>query len=169
MASFITPLVKLDSNLWSHVIMVDPKVVEDFNFSGDKRVVCILNEKMEFQCAIMPHGNGEWFINLNAQVRKKLGLRLGEPIGVSLKKDDSEYGLPMPEEFAEVLAQDQKASDFFDALTPGKKRNLLYIAGKVKNPDKRIHKSLVIANHLKQENGSIDFKKLNEELRPPKL
>jgi hypothetical protein len=41
----------------------------------------------------------------------------------------------------------------------------LYIAGKVKNPDKRIQKSLVILEHLKKNKGIIDFKQLNFELK----
>lgn len=166
MVSFISPLVKLDSNLWSHVVMVDPDVVKSFQFSGDKRVICTLNNKIDFQCAIMPHGNEEWFINLNAQIRKKLGLVLGQPLDVKLKKDESEFGLPMPEEFLVCMEQDPEGKTFFDELTPGKKRNLIYIAGKVKNPDKRIHKSLVILEHLKKNKGVIDFKELNFELKP---
>jgi hypothetical protein len=165
MVSFISPLVQLDSSLWSHVLMVDADVVKSFQFTGDKMVICTLNDKIEFQCAIMPHGNEEWFINLNAQIRNKLGFVLDQPLEVKLKKDDSEFGLPVPEELEACLLQDLEGKGFFDELTPGKKRNLLYIAGKVKNPDKRIQKSLVILEHLKKNKGIIDFKQLNFELK----
>ncbi|MEZ4892245.1 MAG: YdeI/OmpD-associated family protein [Saprospiraceae bacterium] len=84
---------------------------------------------------------------------------------VSLKKDTSEYGLPMPEEMAEVLAQDDEGDKLFHALTPGKIRTLLYIAGNVKSSEKRISRSIAIVEHLKETKGKIDFKMLNIKLK----
>ena len=84
---------------------------------------------------------------------------------VHLTKDDSEFGLPFPVELEEVLAQDKAGKEYFDKLTPGKQRNIIYAAGQVKNPDLRIQRAMVLIEHLKKNKGKIDFKLLYAELR----
>lgn len=131
----------------------------------DRRVVCTLNEKAEYQCAMLPKGDGSFLIVVNKKLRDTFKLAEGSRVSVSLRKDNSEYGLPMPEEFAEVLAQDAEGNRLFHALTPGKIRTLIYIAGNVKNSDKRIGRALAILAHLKENDGEIDYKKLNVGLK----
>jgi len=164
-STFVAPLELMDSNLWGHYIQVPQEIAEKYIHENDKRVVAILNGKLTFQCALMPSANGFHFIMVNAKNRKKLGLEVGMPVEVELQKDTSKYGLPMPEEFKEVLNQDPEGDKVFHSLTPGKMRTLLHIAGSVKNSDKRIHKALVIIAHLKNNNGVIDFKALQQELK----
>ncbi len=60
-----------------------------------------------------------------------------------------------------LLDQDEAGKNHFNQLTPGKKRSLIYIVAKVKNIDSQLNKGLAIIEHLKQENGMLDFKKLN--------
>ena len=144
--------------------------VPDFVFNAladgeDRRVVCTLNEKTEYQCAMLPRGDGSYLITVNKKIRDQWKLKTGSQVTVSLRKDHSEYGLPMPEELAEVLAQDAEGNRFFHALTPGKQRTLLYIAGNIKNSEKRIYRALAIVEHLKINHGKIDYRKLNAELR----
>ena len=71
----------------------------------------------------------------------------------------------MPEEMAEVLESDPEGDELFHALTPGKQRNLLYIIGKVKSSELRIHKALVVVEHLKTQGGKINFSQLYDELK----
>ncbi len=87
------------------------------------------------------------------------------PIKATIIKDESEYGMPMPEEFGEVLDQDHEADKYFHSLTAGKQRSLIYIVSKVKNTDSRIRKSLAIADHITANRGSIDYKLLNEAFK----
>ncbi len=69
------------------------------------------------------------------------------------------------EELAELLAQDEEGNRFFHALTPGKLRTLLYIVGQPKNSDIRLHRALAIVEHLKMNQGKIDYKTLNISIR----
>lgn len=154
-----------DNKLWGAHFIVPDFVAQVFTGNNIRRVVCLLNGKIEFQCAMLPKGDGSFLITVNKKTRDRLGLKAGSPLQVSLWKDDSEYGLPMPEELAEVLGQDEEGNRFFHALTPGKIRTLLYIVGQVKDPDKRIGRALAIVEHLKTNAGKINYRELNEALR----
>ena len=164
MKKFTGTLEKFDSPLWGHHIMVPTEIATPL-LNDDRRVVCRLNGKLSFQCALMPKGNGQWFITINKSVRDELDLQLHQPINVQLEKDNSTYGLPMTEELEELLIQDEEGNRLFHSLTPGKQRNLIYIAGQVKNPEKRLIRAHVIVEHLKIHNGKIDFKALGIELK----
>lgn len=158
-------LENFNTKLWTYHIKVPKPIAMHFLEMGDKRVICHLNDAYKFQCAIMAAGEGVYFINVNKKIRDELGLKEGSKIKVSLEKDKSEFGLPFPKEFKEVLAQDKKANAYFQKLTPGKQRNLIYIAGQPKNSDARIHRSIIMAEHLKNNSGKIDFRSLNKELQ----
>ena len=162
---FTAVLAKSESPLWSFHIPVPEGVAQHFLSQNHKRVVCNLNGKEEFQCALMPKGDGSYFIIANKQLRNKLHLKVGDEVNVFLKKDESKYGLPMPEELQELLNQDGEGNRLFHALTPGKQRNLLYIAGKPKRAETRLKKSIVIVEHLKAQKGKIDFKQLNVDMK----
>lgn len=156
-----------DSNLWKHHIEVPCQVARQLLDSTGRRVVCTLNGKVQFSCALMPAGDDRWFINVNQTIRRKAGVRQGQHVQVELKPDDSRYGLPMPEELEELLAQDAEGHRLFHALSPGKQRNLLYIVGSAKRPETRLRRAVICIEHLKHMLGKIDFKLLNESLRKP--
>lgn len=162
---FTAPLEKLESNVWYYHITVPDEVAQAFLGEKDRRVICTLNDEVEFHCALMPRGDGRYFININKETRKQLGLRLGTPVTARLRPDDSEYGLPMPEELGELLAIDEEGSRCFHALTPGKQRNLIYIVGSPKRSDTRLRKALVVVDYLKASGGKLDFKALNEAFK----
>jgi bifunctional DNA-binding transcriptional regulator/antitoxin component of YhaV-PrlF toxin-antitoxin module len=160
---FKSTIGKFDGNLWHYHIAVPVKYVQDF--LENKRIVCTLNQHTTFQAALMPMGDGNYFININKKLRENLKLNEGDKVEVMLDLDNSEYGLPMPDEFAELLQQDEEGNQVFHSLTPGKQRSLIYIAGNVKNPDLRIKRGIAILEHLKATGGKIDFKKLNQLMR----
>jgi hypothetical protein len=163
--SFEAQLQSFDnSNLWYFYIMI-PDVVSQELVKTSRRVLATLNTTITFPCALMPDGNGQYFININKEIRTKLKASKETVLTVSIVSDTSEYGMPMPEELAELLLQDEEGQLVFDKLTPGKKRTLIYLVGKVKSSDIRITKSIKIINYLKSVNGKLDFKELNEALK----
>ena len=155
-----------NSDLWHFHLVVPETIARVFvTEDNDRRVVCTLNGKKTFQCALMPKGDGNFFININKEIRTKLKLNLGSTVEVSLVKDESEYGLPMPEELASLMQIDPEGDKLFHALTPGKQRTLLYIVGKPKNAELRIKRAIAVIDHLKELGGKIDFKLLNVALK----
>ena len=149
-----------------HFVKVPRVIGERFPSDGrSRRVVCTLNESETIQCALMPSG-GDFLILVNKRVRTALGVLSGDKLELSLSPDTSRYGLPMPEEFEEVLKQDAEGDKLFHALTPGRQRSLIFLVTSGKDVDKRIHKALLIVEHLKENDGRIDSVKLYREKRP---
>ena len=161
---FTAKLENFNTRLWTFHIKVPKDVAMHYLQQGDKRVVATLNHSLTFQCAIMPAGDGVHFINVNKKIRDQLKIKEGSKINVELKKDESEYGLPFPEELKELLEQDKTGNMLFHALTPGKQRNMIYAVSQVKNTDLRIHRALVILEHLKKNKGKINFRELYVEI-----
>ena len=152
-----------------HYITVSREIGERFQTDGrTRRVVCTLNGKLSIQCALMPSG-GNFFILVSKKVRSAVGISAGDTVKLSLVPDTSKYGFPMPEEFAEVLAQDTDGDKLFHALTPGKQRSLIFTVSSGKDVDRRIHRALIILEPLKHNDGKVVDKKLQHELKRPLL
>jgi hypothetical protein len=163
---FISHVEELNSNLWKYHAVVPYKISKALlNGSKDRRVICTINGEHTFQCALMPKGDGSYFIMLNKSIRQKLQLNTGSKVTMTLTKDDSEFGMEIPEEMSASLESDPEAEGIFKSLTPGKQRALIYMVNSVKNSQKKIKKSLVILTHLKNNDGKIDYKQLNMEFR----
>ncbi len=113
----------------------------------------------------MPINKVESFILVNKEVRTKLSLTEGDEATIEVAKDHSKYGMDMPEELSVLFDQELEAKTFFEKLTPGKQRALLYLVTKVKNTNSRLNKALAIVHHLKEVNGKLDFKMLNETIK----
>lgn len=163
-------MIRIDSPVWTSIAAVPDAVAQNtIEKTTDKRVVCTLNGKLKKHCALMPRGDGSYYILINKQELKQLGVSLNEDIHISLEPDHSEYGMPMDDEFKAVLDSDPEGKKYFEALTPGKKRTLLYMVHKIKNGQKKIHKSIIITDHLKMTGGKIDYKLLQQQFRERKI
>ena len=164
---FETVLVKATTGSGWHFLFVTGEMVAKFGFDNKfKRVVCTINSGESFQCALLPWGE-IFYIIVNKKMRENLGIVSGDMVTVELVRDESKYGLPMPEEFEEVLKQDPEGDRQFHSLTPGKQRSILYQLSKPKNIDVRIHQALLIVEHLRENGGKIIDKKLYEDLKRP--
>jgi len=163
---FGTSLEKLDGNLWHYHLVVPAEIKEKFVEGKDRRVVIKLEGyEKEIPCAIMYMKDEYYFINLNKEIRTKLKLKVGDKVEVQIRKDKSEYGMPMPEELEEMFYQDPEASKYFHKLTRGKQRSLMYLVAKPKTEATRIKKALVISDYLKFCRGNLDFKELNQAFK----
>jgi hypothetical protein len=166
-ATFITNLLHFeDSNLWGYYLPVPIDIAIAFKAKNISRFIChvpVLNHEMP--CAIMPRGDDRFFIMFNKESVKKLRMREGMQLEITLTEDTSEFGMPLCEELEVLLAEDDEFDHFFRKLTPGKQRNIIYYVGKPKSSDLRIRTAIVFANHLKQRAGNLDFKVLNQEMK----
>ena len=162
---FTARLDNFNTRLWTFHVKVPKDIALELKEKGEKRFVITLNNALTFQGAIMPAGDGVYFINVNKKIRDQLKIKEGSRVHVLLAKDESEYGLPFPDELRELLKQDKEGDKYFHALTPGKQRNIIYAVNQVKNADLRIDRAMVMIEHLKKNKGKLNFRELYEELR----
>jgi len=95
-------------------------------------------------------GRRKGYISLNAKRLTTLHLKKGDAVDVLLKKDDSEFGAEVPEELAEVFAQDQEGFQRFEKLVAGKQRFIIRHVTAVKNSQLKIERALALLNNLKK-------------------
>jgi len=149
-----------NSLMWNFRIYIPEEIMSKF-MNTDKRVICAVNGSDPIHCALLSNGEGSYYIMLNAAFRKKWKLIGGEDADVQLKKDNTKYGIYVPDFFEELCFQDPEADVFFHDLTPGKQRSLLHVIGKVKSESKQLEKALIIFEYLKLSKGELDYKELN--------
>ncbi len=165
MEEFNSNVIQLAGNVWDVAIVVPQRIGDRLALVKNRRVVRTINNNVTFQCALMQRGDGSYFININKEIRNKTGLELGDSLLVKLEPDQSEYGLPLPDELKSAWELDQEAYDVFHALTKGKQRSLIHVVYKPKSLEIRIKKALVMLEYLKSVNGKLDFKELNLALK----
>lgn len=162
--TFSSSMEEFDIKIWNFHIPVPDDIASQMMDAQHRRVLVWINSQGPFHMALMKV-KSYWYLILNQEMKKKLGLETGKPIEVILERDSSEFGHDVPEEFLVLLDQDEEGNAYFRALTMGKQRSLIYLVTKVKNPESRMKKSLAILHHLKHAQGKLDFKQLNEWIK----
>jgi hypothetical protein len=165
---FTARLERSTNKLWGAHLVVPPAVAAALDGPDHRRVLCRLNATVEYQCALIPQAKGRFVITVNTSLRQKLGLEIGHEARVELARDESAYGLPVPEELTELFRQDKTGKRLFHALTKGRQRTLLYIIGKPKDPASRAHRAVEILRHLATNDGVIDYRTLSAALKDPR-
>lgn len=135
---------------YMHYIQLSPADVKKLTSGGNKRIICQFNDQYRIHAAIMRTKEGMYYVMIGSQHLKALQLKAGSTVKLQLKKDDTELQFSVPEEFAEVLATDPAAAKIFNTLTPGNKRGLIALVNMVKSSDKKIERSLRIAEKIKK-------------------
>ena len=159
---FDSPLEESHNKLWGAHVQVPRSVADKLTAGGSRRVIATLNGMVEYQCAMIPHGNGTFVITVNKKLRGLLGVTFGDEMHVRLERDETKYGLPMPVEMNELLHQDRTGNRLFHALTAGRQRTLLYIVGQARNANNRATRGAIIIRHLKANGGKINYRELNK-------
>ncbi|GAB4236611.1 MAG: hypothetical protein Tsb0034_11310 [Ekhidna sp.] len=158
------PILKFEYDLWSYYLPIPKEAGNQFIEGENRRVKCTIQNGPVIHSALMPKGD-VYSIYLKKEHMKKYNLYEGDEVIVQLEKDVSEYGMPVPESFLELMDQDAEGYHYFKSLTMGKQRSLIHIVGKVKNVDSQLAKGLAIMHHLKEAKGALDFKRLNELIK----
>jgi hypothetical protein len=154
-----------NSLFWYNYIPIPDGVFQEMlQLSPDKRLVCTLNNAHTFCCAMMPKTTFHYIL-LNKAIFEKLKLSQNDEILVEIVPDKSKYGIAISEEMQEVLNSDFDGNTWFEKLTAGKQRSIIYLISKTKNPQSRIEKSFVLMEHLKRNKGQFDFKIFNEDCK----
>lgn len=135
------------------IVVVPPGIYDSLTADGSDRVLARYNDDPggPVQTRLLSLGDGAGhYVLLPGPLRKRLGVREGDEVAVTLERDASKYGLPMPPELAELLAQDPVADGLFHGLTPGRQRRILHVAGSPKTEATRLRKAVGCVEYLRQ-------------------
>lgn len=144
----------------THSIAVPEEIYGPFLEHGHKRVkvqATFEEKSLEFFAALQKR-NGAVYIMFSKNKQKELGLFPNDYFQLQFFEDTSKYGVDMPEELEAVLTSDYDAWTLFESFTDGKKRGIIYMIVRYKNPQTRIDKSILLCENLKR--GVRDNKEL---------
>ncbi|MGQ0827014.1 MAG: DUF1905 domain-containing protein [Bacteroidota bacterium] len=147
---FQTKIYKLEHLVGMHYLKVPEKIVKKMGGKFSMRLLCTINGALTFQCGLMALGNGDAYISINAKRMKQLNVTFGSKVSAELKKDESKYGMQMPEELEELLAQDKEGRKRFKHLAPGKQRYIIHYVSIVKSTQLRIDRAILLIENLKK-------------------
>ena len=128
---YTTHIQRLAHLLGVHYVEVPVEIVQQFGGRLNVRLLCTINHLVTFQCGLVALGNGSGYITLNAQRMKQACVCNGDKVNVVLVKDESAYGVEVPPELTELLAQDEEGMQRFQLLPPGKQRYIIQYVGGV--------------------------------------
>lgn len=127
----------------------------------NQRLLISLNGGDPWHGGVVSLGNQTGYITVKGTILKKLGVKEDDTVSVTLKEDETEYGMEVPEEFTEVLRQDPEAEERFLALPMSKRRYVIYYVSQVKSSVKRIERSWFLMNNLKKlPRGKEEFRQM---------
>ncbi len=158
--SFISQMIQNEGDYNYYYIPVPEEVILFLSLKYMDRIIVLFNDQNQIHCALHRNSSGNAVIYLGKYARVKAGILPEEKLKVSIKKDDSEYGMEMPLELEEVLSIDPEGLQAFQKLSPGRKRTALYFISKAKREETRIQRSILIVENIK--NG---FTQPNEMVR----
>jgi len=126
---------------WTY-IDIPPDVAQQIKPDNRKsfRVRGTLDQFTIAGVAVMPMGNGNFILTLNASMRKGIHKREGAMLQVSLE-EDVDFKLIVPDDLQECLADEPEALNFFNSLLESHRRyfiNWLNSAKSIETRAKRI-------------------------------
>mgnify|MGYP003639071529 CR=1 FL=1 len=144
------------SKLKTHYITLTKSQLEQTFSANEKgsiynqRYTIHINNKVNWKGGSLALGNNQAYIALSKERMKKSNCAFNDTVEVTLERDHSLYGFDVPEEFEELLRQDDHARICFESLTMGKRRAVIYLVLQIKSSDKRIEKSIFLLDNIKR-------------------
>lgn len=137
----------------SHSITIPCEIAEKFYLKKQSRVkvkATFKNKTLEFHAALKKYKKGYFSMMFGKSNQKKLGVFPNDYFELQLFEDVSKYGVEIPEELDAVLLSDLEANTIFEALTPGRKRGLIYTIKRYKSKQTKVDKALLLMENLKR-------------------
>lgn len=115
------------------------------------KITASANQKsIQFYAHLKKEATGDYRIFFSKAKRDELGIGIGEMVTFQLFKDESKYGVEVPEALDAVLLSDYDAFEIFEKLTPGKQRSIIYFIKRIKNVQTQVDKSILMTENLKR-------------------
>lgn len=134
----------------SEEILQQHQAKEDTGSVFNQRFQITINNAISWKAGSVSLGNRMAYITISQARMKQLQVDQGDTVLVHLLKDNSKYGMDVPEEFEEFLRQDDYAKERFESLSMGLQRAVIYVVAQLKSSQKRIDKSMFLMENLKK-------------------
>ncbi len=169
MVSFSTTILKFDrqgeKTGWTYII-IPARVANKLN-PGVKRSYRVKGKLDEFKIektALIPMGEGDFIIPINAAIRKGLGKRKGATVKVQLEIDHSPI-LP-PVELIECLKDEPEAYNYFNSLPQSHRNYFTKWIGSAKTEPTKIKRiALVIKTMVRKMDFGAMLREERDERR----
>lgn len=154
-SSFTSKIGHLDKLKMHHITVTDA-ILQSFWTDDDKgslynqRFHITINDSVTWQGGSVSLGNNTAYIAFSKARMKQLNVDLNDEVNVQLVRDFSKYGFDVPEEFTEVLNQDNEGRERFGSLTMGTQRAVIYLIIQLKSSQKKIDKTIFFLENLKK-------------------
>ena len=132
-----------------YIIVPDEIAAQFVEGRKPARVRCVINNNVDFQCAIRPRGGGGFYINIGTPLRQQGKFVLGQILHAEIRKDESEFGRDMPEELRELLEMDEEGKRLFYDSLPNHQRGIIYYVAGAKSVQLRIDRAIMMINRMK--------------------
>ena len=151
MIKFTTTILKFDEKGektgWTYIVIpVEQAQKLKPNFKKSFRVKGKLDNHAVKQVALIPMGEGDFIIPLNAEMRKALGKRRGAQLTVQLTADDAAFHFS--KEMLECLEDEPKALENFKKLSGSEQKYFSKWIDSAKTADTKAKRILQMLNAM---------------------
>lgn len=115
------------------------------------------------QIALIPMGEGNFIMPLNAAMRKAIGKKLGDKLKVSIEADDSEFTLS--QDFIACLQDDPVAYDFFQTLSGSHQKYFSKWIDSAKTSFTKTKRIVMAVTALSKKQGYPEMIRANKKLQ----
>lgn len=132
-------------------LIIPPLIGISFKEKGINRIrvwIRFKEKEISFYAALQKRQE-YFFIWFGKRHQKELNLYPNDYFEVQLFQDKSIYGVEMPVELKAVFESDPEAFNYFEALSMGKKRSIIYSIERLKKSDSRLDKAILLSRRLK--------------------
>jgi len=135
-----------------------------------RRVNVFIEKLPVYQAKVAGNGRGGYFVPVNKQRREWLEERHGHKakLNVVLTPDTSKYGLPVPPAYQVILDEDALGRSYFDDLSGGVQRRILFGLSSAKRELTQLHRAVATAEYIIEVHGEVSLKELACRWRLPK-
>lgn len=135
---FTAELTRYSFERFSYTVLWIPQDITeqaDPTHPSRRRIVAELKGKLR-RCALIPGGEGSYYMLFSKQLQKEMKVSLGSEVNVRFWLDDPNR-IDIPTELESALEANERAMKEWQKLTPGKRRGLCHMVGSAKRSETR--------------------------------
>lgn len=133
-------------------ILYPHSVEEEFGTKGRLRVLGSMNKIggkiIDVDRALIPQGDGTHVFILGGELRKQLGVVLGDTVEMAFHVNPDQDAIDVPEELEIALEMEPELKAIYDRQTTGMKRGMAYWVNSAKRPETRAKRAAEIMRRI---------------------